>query len=131
MKQVGRSKTSIEREVKYVLNRLGFRCHLTNNHILGKPDIVIRRAKTAIFVNGCFWHGHEACQKGLKRPRKNAEYWEYKIERNKTRDQLVTSELQRSGWRVVTVWECSILKPNFQTRLDQSLSDTTKCISLN
>ena len=126
MRRVGRPDTSIERQVRYVLNRLGFRCRRKNNRIVGKPDIVLIGSKTAIFVNGCFWHGHESCRKGLRRPKNNAQYWAEKIARNKSRDLRVISELKSKGWRVVTIWECGILKADFEYSLKQALLDTQK-----
>jgi len=126
MKRVSRANTSIERRVRCVLNRLGFRCRLKNNHIVGKPDIILAGTKTAIFVNGCFWHGHESCRKGLRRPKNNAQYWAEKIERNKSRDLRVISELKSKGWRVVTIWECGILRPDFECNLKQSLASSQR-----
>jgi DNA mismatch endonuclease (patch repair protein) len=95
---------------------------LKNDQIIGKPDIVLSGSKTAIFVNGCFWHGHDTCQKGLRRPTRNAKYWTEKIRRNKVRDALVITKLKEDGWQVVTIWECNLLEDDFEIKLNQSLS---------
>ena len=74
----------------------------------GKPDIVLRKYKTVIFVNGCFWHGHAGC-KYASMPKSNTEFWKNKILANQHRDQLHTIQLEANGWNVLTVWECEII----------------------
>jgi len=76
-----------------------------NYQLFGKPDFVFPKTKTAIFVDGCFWHGHD-CRN--TKPKDNKEYWQKKIERNKQRDILVTKTLTDKGWKVVRLWECSL-----------------------
>lgn len=73
----------------------------------GKPDIVLRKYKTVIFVNGCFWHGHAGC-KMSRLPKSNVEFWEKKIRANQCRDALHKLQLESVGWNVLTVWECEI-----------------------
>ena len=85
----------------------GFRYRLHRKDLPGKPDIVLPRFKTVIFVNGCFWHGHEGCRY-FKIPSSNTDFWREKLERNKARDQKNYGRLRSEGWRVVTVWECQI-----------------------
>lgn len=78
-----------------------------NYKLFGKPDFVFPAKKLAIFVDGCFWHGHD-CRNTT--PKDNADYWDKKRERNRTRDQEVTQALQEKGWRVVRIWECELKK---------------------
>lgn len=98
--------TDIERVVRSVLHGLGYRFTLRREDLPGKPDVVMPKYRTVIFVNGCFWHGHDACTKGTRRPRRNAEAWQRKIQKNVAKDVRVTRELEALGWTVVTIWEC-------------------------
>ena len=86
----------------------GYRYRLNVKGVPGKPDIVMRPYHTAIFVNGCFWHGHEGC---CKIPKSNTEFWVNKIRRNQERDLQNYKTLQENGWHVIVIWECQ-LKPN-------------------
>ena len=86
----------------------GYRYRLNVKGVPGKPDIVMRPYHTAIFVNGCFWHGHEGC---CKIPQSNTEFWVNKIRRNQERDQQNYQILQENGWHVIVIWECQ-LKPS-------------------
>lgn len=106
MRKVGTGNTEIEKRVRKVLHRLGYRFRLQVKEIYGKPDIVLPRHKTAIFVHGCFWHGHESCKKGRVRPKINKDFWNEKIKRNKERDKHVRENLTSIGWSVLTIWEC-------------------------
>ena len=95
---------------KYLFSK-GLRYLVHDKRLLGKPDIVLPKYKTVVFVNGCFWHGHEGCK--LNRlPKKNLEYWQPKIEGNKARDELNFKSLKRIGWMVILVWECELSKSN-------------------
>ena len=76
-----------------------------NYKLFGKPDFVFPKTRTVVFVDGCFWHGHD-CRN--TKPKDNKEYWLKKIERNKQRDALVTQTLANKGWRVIRLWECSL-----------------------
>ena len=75
----------------------------------GKPDIVLRKYRTALFVNGCFWHGHEGCSKYVA-PKSNTEFWISKIERNRERDKEEYKALKEAGWQVIVIWECQLKK---------------------
>ena len=86
----------------------GYRYRLNVKGVPGKPDIVMRPYHTAIFVNGCFWHGHEGC---CKIPKSNTEFWVNKIRRNQERDQQNYQVLKDNGWHVIVIWECQ-LKPD-------------------
>ena len=91
---------------KYLWSR-GFRYRVNNPRLPGHPDIVLRKYHTCIFVNGCFWHGHEGC-KYFRMPKTNTEFWERKISRNKERDREEQKKLARMGWHCITVWECEL-----------------------
>ena len=93
---------------KYLFSK-GLRYRLHDKKLPGCPDIVLKKYKTAIFIDGCFWHGHEGC-KYFKMPRSNEFFWEQKIRRNKARDIANEYVLQTEGWRVIRVWECEIKK---------------------
>lgn len=91
---------------KYLFSR-GVRFRIQVRKLPGNPDIVLPKYKTVIFVNGCFWHGHEGC-KYFRLPKSNVEFWKEKIERNIARDVRNETELKALGWRIIRVWECEI-----------------------
>ena len=93
---------------KYLFSR-GLRYRLHDKRLPGSPDIVLKKYKTVVFVDGCFWHGHEGCNY-FKIPKSNVFFWEQKIRRNKARDISNDYVLQTEGWRVIRVWECEIRK---------------------
>lgn len=93
---------------KYLFSR-GLRFRVQVKNLPGRPDIALPKYKTVIFVNGCFWHGHERC-KYFHIPKSNVEFWKSKIERNIARDNRNEAELKALGWRVIRVWECDIRK---------------------
>lgn len=91
---------------KYLFSR-GLRFRVQVRILSGRPDIVLPKYKTVIFVNGCFWHGHLGC-KYFRLPKSNVEFWKAKIERNIIRDIRYEAQLKALGWRVIRVWECEI-----------------------
>lgn len=93
---------------KYLFSR-GLRFRIQVRKLPGNPDIVLPKYKTVIFVNGCFWHGHEGCRY-YRLPKSNIEFWENKIKNNVARDVRNEEELKALGWRVIRVWECDIRK---------------------
>jgi DNA mismatch endonuclease (patch repair protein) len=104
----GRS-TRPEIKVRRLLHSMGFRFHLHRKDLPGTPDIVLPKFRTAIFVNGCFWHAHDdpGCRlSGV--PASNREFWERKFARNRERDGEAALALSVAGWRVVTIWECRL-----------------------
>lgn len=101
--------TKPEMIVRKYLFAHGFRYRLNHPRLPGRPDIVLRKYRTCIFINGCFWHGHEGC-KYYVIPKSNTEFWTRKITRNIERDKRVQQELARMGWHCMTIWECE-LKP--------------------
>lgn len=97
--------TEPEKCVRSLLHRLGYRFRLHDRNLPGRPDIVLRRFRTVIFVHGCFWHRHPGCRYAYS-PKSRTEFWEEKFARNIVRDQDAQAALACTGWRVVTVWEC-------------------------
>ncbi|QDJ35726.1 very short patch repair endonuclease [Bordetella hinzii] len=107
MSRVGTKNTAPELAVRQILFAMGFRYRLHDQHLPGTPDIVFRGPRKVIFVNGCFWHGHEGCRYGAP-PKSRVEFWTEKISRNRSRDQRNIERLLRAGWRSLTVWECEL-----------------------
>ena len=109
MSQIHGKDTKPEEMVRKYLFSQGFRYRKNDARLPGKPDIVLPKYKTVIFVNGCFWHKHEGC-KYFVWPKNNAEFWKEKIEKNAARDQVIYRKLRDLGWNVISIWECE-LKP--------------------
>ena len=102
-----RSKNSgIERTVRSSLFKAGFRFRLHDKRLPGRPDIVLPRFKTAVFVHGCFWHKHN-CPKG-REPRTRTDYWQPKLAANQQRDKFAVEQLAELGWDPVIIWECEL-----------------------
>ena len=91
---------------KYLFYR-GLRYRVNNRKLQGSPDIVLKKYKTVVFIDGCFWHGHENC-KYFRLPKSNVDFWRHKIATNIARDYANNVDLKLSGWRVIRVWECEI-----------------------
>jgi DNA mismatch endonuclease (patch repair protein) len=104
MARVRTEDTTPEMVVRRLLFSLGYRYRLHVKTLPGRPDLVFSRLGKIIFVNGCFWHGHN-CTRG-RRPSSNRDFWEPKLSKNKERDQRTVGKLSESGWNVLTVWEC-------------------------
>lgn len=109
MSAIRSGDTKPEMIVRKYLHSQGFRYGLHNHKLPGSPDIVLRKYRTVIFINGCFWHGHKGC-KYYRIPKSNVEFWETKINRNIERDAKNVAELAAKGWRVIIVWECELKK---------------------
>jgi DNA mismatch endonuclease, patch repair protein len=111
MRAVKGRDTTIEIAVRRILWRVarGYRVH--RKDILGCPDVAYPSRRLAVFVNGCFWHGHY-CRRGARIPRSNRSYWIKKVSGNRTRDKKVRRSLQRQGWRILTIWECQLKNPS-------------------
>lgn len=112
---------------KYLFGR-GYRYRLNHPRLPGHPDLVLRKFRTVIFVNGCFWHGHEGC-KFFRMPKSNVEFWQKKIDRNRERDRNEAQQLAKMGWHCITVWECQ-LKPAVREETLRSLDYTLSHIYL-
>ena len=122
-----RSKnTKPEMIVRKGLWSKGFRYRLNSPRLPGHPDLVLRKYRTCIFVNGCFWHGHEGC---CKIPNTNREFWVAKIKRNQERDIETQKRLAEMGWHCITIWECE-LKPSKREQTLKSLVFTLNKIWL-
>ncbi len=107
MRRVKSSATKPELAVRRLIWSLGGRYRLNRADLPGTPDIVLLGRRLAIFVHGCFWHGHD-CARGARVPKANREYWVGKVARNRARDVATQAELEASGWTVEVVWECEL-----------------------
>ncbi len=96
----------------------GYRYRLNVKSVPGKPDIVMRRYRTAIFVNGCFWHGHEGCKQFVL-PKTNTPFWQAKIDRNRERDRQNYQLLLDAGWQVIVIWACNLTKDKTEPTMQQ------------
>ena len=115
MSQIRGKDTKPELIVRKFLFKNSFRYRVNNSKLSGKPDIVLARYKTVIFVNGCFWHGHTDC-KYFKLPTTNRSLWIKKIAKTKERDLENTENLKKSGYRVITIWECELRNPDVRKK---------------
>ena len=107
MRAVGSRDTGPERAVRALLRPIATGYRLQGADLPGKPDIVYAGRKLAIFVHGCFWHGHD-CARGARMPKTNAAYWETKIARNRARDAKTLAAYSAIGWRALVVYECDL-----------------------
>jgi len=109
MRAVKSGDTAPELIVRSLAHRMGYRFRLHRKDLPGKPDLVFPKLRKAIFVHGCFWHGHD-CARGARVPKNNREYWTKKIDRNQERDKAARQALAKSGWQVAVFWECALRK---------------------
>jgi DNA mismatch endonuclease, patch repair protein len=107
MRAVKSVDTQPELAVRRIVHRMGYRFRLHRPDLPGKPDLAFPRLRKAVFVNGCFWHGHD-CRRGARVPMRNREYWTSKVRRNKNRDKQSRSALRRMGWESLVIWECEL-----------------------
>ena len=128
MSAIKGKNTKPEILVRKFLFARGFRYRLNHPRLPGHPDIVLRKYKTCIFVNGCFWHKHEGC-KYFVVPKTRTEFWLNKINRNQERDKEVKKQLAKMGWHSITIWECE-LKPSKKDKTLESLLYTLNKIFL-
>ena len=123
MRAVKARNTKPEMLVRRTVHGMGYRYRLHRKDLPGKPDLVFPSRRKVIFVNGCFWHGHD-CRRGARMPKSNRTYWEGKINRNRERDVQSRSALKRIGWSVLTIWECQMINAaELQTRLRDFLDN--------
>jgi len=123
MSRIRSKNTKPERLVRQFLFANGFRFRLHDKRLPGKPDIVLPKYKTVIFVNGCFWHGHNGCRY-FSVPKTRTEWWLNKIEKNKLNDDNAILKLKDGGWSVIIVWECELKREG----IDQSLYKIMKAL---
>jgi len=131
MAKVHGKDTAIEKKVRSSLHEKGYRFRKHVPGLPGSPDIVLAKYKAAIFVHGCFWHGHSGCRKS-RLPTTRHDFWEEKRRVNLERDTRKVSELTGSGWRVAVIWQCALEKPsalsNTMSKLENWLtSQETSC----
>jgi DNA mismatch endonuclease (patch repair protein) len=107
MRRVKDRDTRPEMIVRRALTRLGARYRLHRKDLPGRPDVAMPGRKLAIFVHGCFWHGHD-CARGARVPKQNRDYWLAKVARNRARDAATRDALDAMGWRAETLWECEL-----------------------
>ncbi len=125
MRAVKSRDTGPELAVRAILRSLapGYRLHRAD--LPGKPDIVYAGRRLAIFVHGCFWHGHD-CPRGARMPKENADYWRQKIARNRVRDARNVAALEAMGWRPLAIFECALKNPaDLRARLGAALASTS------
>ncbi|MEA5669661.1 very short patch repair endonuclease [Stenotrophomonas sp. MH1] len=129
MSRIRGSNTKLEVLVRKALHARGFRYRLGGAGLPGRPDIVLPKYRTALFVHGCFWHGHDCPL--FRQPKTRPEFWQAKIETNRLRDARVKAQLADMEWRVIEVWECSLrsLRPDAQAAVFDALASTLKRMS--
>ncbi len=126
MSRIKGKNTKPEMLVRKFLHANGFRYKLHDKKLPGKPDIVLPKYKTVIFVHGCFWHGHEGCKYYVV-PKTRTDWWLNKINSNKANDSKAYAALKKEGWKIVQVWECE-LKP---AKVEASLNNILKKLHIN
>ncbi len=124
MRQVRSHNTSPERAVRMLLCAIGARGYrLHRRDLPGAPDVAWIGRRVALFVHGCFWHGH-TCPRGRRAPQSNQQYWREKIDRNRRRDRRSRAQLRALGWKVVVIWECELRRPpHVERRLRRVLNE--------
>lgn len=120
MSQVKSQDTSIEIKVRSYLFRKGFRFRKNVKNLPGKPDIVLPKYRTIIFIHGCFWHRHAGC-KDATTPKTRTEFWQQKFDRNVANDRLHIEQLDKMGWHVIVLWECQINK-DIETTMENTIT---------
>ena len=138
MSRIKGKNTKPEMVVRKFLHANGFRYRLHAKDLPGKPDIVIIKHKTVIFVNGCFWHGHTECKYSTV-PKTRTEWWENKIAKNITNDEKVVLALKKQGWNIITIWTCDLkrlkmentLKALLAIRTSRMLLDCEQCSTIS
>ncbi len=126
MRRVHSVDTRPEMAVRKIVWSLGYRYRLHKKDLPGKPDLVFIGKRKIIFVHGCFWHGH-SCKRGARIPKSNRAYWVAKIGRNVARDREHLHELKKSGWSVLTIWECEIRNLDSLREKISRFLDTCRC----
>ena len=120
--------TKPEMIVRRFLWHRGYRYRLNHKYLRGKPDVVLHKYRTCIFVNGCFWHGHDDCPLYTV-PKTNTDFWLQKVRRNKERDAKVLRQVEEMGWHSITIWECQ-LRPDRREATLQYLDYTLNILFL-
>lgn len=105
MSRIRGRDTAPEKQVRSALHRAGYRFRLHRRDLPGRPDVLLPKYRTVVFVHGCFWHRHKGCRHAYA-PKSRVAFWQEKFRGNIERDRRNVRELRRLGWKVVTVWEC-------------------------
>ena len=111
MSRIRSRDTQPEKQVRSALHRAGYRFRLHSKKLPGRPDVMLPKYRTVVFVHGCFWHRHNRCRFAYT-PKSRVEFWNEKFRGNVERDRRNARELRRLGWKVVTVWECQARRPS-------------------
>lgn len=117
MSRIKSKDTSIEVVVRKYLFKRGYRYRKNLATLPGKPDIVLKKYKTVIFINGCFWHKHENCKEAVI-PKTRTEFWTNKLNKNVENDKKHYQELKEMGWKIIILWECQLTKKNFSSTME-------------
>ncbi len=125
MSRIRSKDTKPEMLVRRFLHKNGFRYRLHVKTLPGKPDIVLPKYKTVIFIHGCFWHGHEGCRYYVV-PKTRTEWWLNKIGGNIANDSNAKAILQDAGWNIITIWECELKKSSLEETLKNLLNSLHK-----
>lgn len=120
MSRVKGKNTKPELIVRHFLHRNGFRYRLHRKDLPGKPDILLKKYNTAIFIHGCFWHGHKGCRYFVM-PKTRTRWWQDKINRNREKDIENEQNLHNSGWKIIIIWECELKKNKVKATLKNLL----------
>jgi len=123
MSRIRSAHTKPEIAVRKFLHARGFRYTLHNKKLPGKPDIVLPKYKTIVFIHGCFWHGHDNCKYYVV-PKTRTEWWLNKINTNKNNDSKAVAALKKEGWKIITVWECDLKS----AKIDKTLASLVRKI---
>lgn len=129
MSRIKGKNTRPEMLVRKFLFSKGFRFRIHDKNLPGKPDIVMPKYKTIVFINGCFWHGHDGCRYFIL-PKTNGDWWAEKIKRTVLADTGAVDKLNKDGWNVITIWECDLRKDNRERTLS-TLPDRIKANGTN
>ena len=117
MSRIQAKNTKPELKLRHALWHHGFRYKLYDKNLPGRPDIVLPKYRTVVFIHGCFWHGHKGCSK-YNIPKTNTDFWIEKVIKNQERDQRIWRELEAQGWRVIIVWECDLSKTKVESTIN-------------
>ncbi|RZJ90917.1 MAG: DNA mismatch endonuclease Vsr [Brevundimonas sp.] len=128
MRRVKGRDTAPELFVRRALRAAGIGYRLGGCGLPGRPDVVMKGRRVAVFVHGCFWHGHD-CTRGARQPKANADYWIAKIDRNRARDARTAQALGADGWRVVVLWDCDLKGPDAVARVVAAVLDQAATVS--
>lgn len=122
MSRIRSCNTFPEKTVRSILHANGFRFRIHRKDLPGKPDIVLPKFRTVVFVHGCFWHKCPHCKSG-RLPKSNLSYWEPKLRKNQERDENNSLQLKKIGWNVITIWTCQTDEKNIQRLLISKLAN--------